>query len=110
VLRNVKPVEGRPTNRFRRPFVATAQRSEVNRPQASRQDVVTCLLYPRVFREFVGHEQAYSDTACCPPRSSSSAAAWGRTHGRYQPGKTLIIKLLTIGEPHPDSRRTVFSS
>ena len=25
-----------------------------------------------------------------------------------EPGKTLIIKLLTVGEPHPDGRRTVF--
>ena len=25
-----------------------------------------------------------------------------------EPGKTLIIKFLTIGEPHPDGTRTVF--
>ena len=25
-----------------------------------------------------------------------------------EPGKTLIIKFLTVGEPHPDGTRTVF--
>ena len=25
-----------------------------------------------------------------------------------EPGKTLIVKLLTVGEPHPDGTRTVF--
>ena len=25
-----------------------------------------------------------------------------------EPGKTLIVKFLTVGEPHPDGRRTVF--
>ena len=25
-----------------------------------------------------------------------------------EPGKTLIIKFLTVGDPHPDGRRTVF--
>ena len=25
-----------------------------------------------------------------------------------EPGKTLVIKFLTIGEPHPDGTRTVF--
>ena len=25
-----------------------------------------------------------------------------------EPGKTLVIKFLTVGEPHPDGNRTVF--
>ena len=25
-----------------------------------------------------------------------------------EPGKTLIVKFLTVGEPHPDGTRTVF--
>ena len=25
-----------------------------------------------------------------------------------EPGKTLVIKFLTVGEPHPDGTRTVF--
>ena len=52
----------------------------------------------------------YSDTsASCRRRSSSTA--WSRaTRSRVEiePGKTLIVKFLTVGEPHADGKRTVF--
>jgi pyruvate carboxylase len=111
VLRGQKPVEGRPGESLPpADFVATAEKvKKLISRDPSGQDVVTYLLYPRVFQEFVGHEQAYSDTSVLP----TPFFLYGQQPGEeltvdIEPGKTLIVKLLTIGEPHPDGRRTVF--
>ncbi|MFO0957245.1 MAG: pyruvate carboxylase [Isosphaeraceae bacterium] len=46
---------------------------------------------------------------CCPPPCSSSAPRSAPEHiVEIEPGKTLLIKLLAIGEPHEDGRRTLF--
>ena len=111
VLRGQKPVDGRPGESLPpADFVATAEKvKKLIGREPNGQDVVTYLLYPRVLQEFVGHEQAYSDTSVLP----TPFFLFGQQPGEeltvdIEPGKTLIIKLLTIGEPHPDGRRTVF--
>ena len=45
----------------------------------------------------------------CRPRSSSSAPS-RRVENlvEIEPGKTLIVKLVAVGEPHADGKRTVF--
>src|SRR5262249_51567628 len=67
------------------------------------------LLYPRVFPEFTAHQQTYSDTSVLPtpvffygmePREEVSVD--------IEPGNTLIIKVLTVGDPHGDGTRGVF--
>ena len=46
---------------------------------------------------------------CCRRRSSSTAWRMAtKSPSNLEPGKTLIIKFLTVGEPHPDGTRTVF--
>ena len=62
-----------------------------------------------MFQDYIAHQQAYSDTSVLP----TPFFLYGQQPGEelsvdIEPGKTLIIKLLTIGEPHPDGRRTVF--
>jgi pyruvate carboxylase len=111
VLRNIKPVAGRPGESLPpADFAATAEkRKKFTGRTPSGQDIVTYLLYPRVYQDFVAHEQAYSDTSVLP----TPFFLFGQQPGEeltvdIEPGKTLIIKLLTIGEPHPDGRRTVF--
>jgi pyruvate carboxylase len=74
-----------------------------------RQDVVTSLLYSKVFTEFVEHEQAYSDVGVLP----TPAFFFGLEKGEevsieIEPGKTLIVKFLTVGDPQPDGKRLVF--
>ncbi len=74
-----------------------------------RHDVISYLLYPRVFEQFARHQQRYSDTSVLP----TPAFFYGLSPGEeiavdIEPGKTLIIKFLTTGDVHPDGHRTVF--
>ena len=61
------------------------------------------------FTQFAGIRRSIPTRACCPRRSSSTA--WSRARKssvEIEPGKTLIIKFLTVGDPHPDGTRQVF--
>ncbi len=76
---------------------------------ASPRDVLSWLLYPRVFQDFASHRAAYGDMSVLP----TPAFLEGLTPGEelsveIEPGKTLVIRLLTVGEPHADGTRTVF--
>jgi pyruvate carboxylase len=75
----------------------------------TRKDVVSYLLYPKVFEEFAQHESRYSDTSHLP----TPAFFYGQQSGEeiqieIEKGKTLIVKYLTMSDPHPDGTRTVF--
>jgi pyruvate carboxylase len=111
VLRGQKPVEGRPGASLPpADFAKTAaelKKRLVREP--SRRDVVSYLVYPRVVSEFISHEEQYGDTSILPtpvffygPQSGEEMSV------EIEPGKTLIVKFLTIGDAQPDGRRTVF--
>jgi pyruvate carboxylase len=75
----------------------------------SHRDVMSYLMYPKVFTDFVKHQEKYSDLSALP----TDVFFYGQepqqeTAVDIEPGKTLIIKYLTVGDPHPDGRRTVF--
>jgi pyruvate carboxylase len=75
----------------------------------SHRDVMSYLMYPKVFTDFVKHQEKYSDLSVLP----TDVFFYGQepqqeTAVDIEPGKTLIIKYLTVGDPHPDGRRTVF--
>jgi pyruvate carboxylase len=111
VLRGRKPLRGRPGATLpAADFNVTRRQLErkLHRP-ASDQEVVTQLLYPRVFPDFVAHQQKYSDTSLLP----TPVFFYGMEPGEeisvdIEKGKTLIIKFVTVGDPHPDGRRLVF--
>ncbi len=111
ILRDTKPVKGRPGESLP-PADLKAAGSEVEKltgERATDRDIVTHLLYPRVFADFVRHVQKYSDTSGLP----TPYFLYGQMPGEeltidIEPGKTLIIKMLTVGEPHADGSRTVF--
>jgi pyruvate carboxylase len=91
-------------------FDATRHQLErqLRRP-VNDQEVVTHLLYPRVFPEFAAHQAKYSDTGVLP----TPVFFFGMQPGEevsvdIEKGKTLIIKFLTVGDPHPDGTRLVF--
>ncbi len=74
-----------------------------------RREVVSHLLYPKVFQEFARHQTAYSDTSDLP----TANFFYGQEPGEdisvdIEPGKTLIVKYLTASDPHPDGHRTVY--
>jgi pyruvate carboxylase len=75
----------------------------------SQKEVVTHLLYPRLYLPLLEHEQKYSDTSLLP----TPVFFYGMEPGEeisveIEPGKTLIIKFLTVGDPTPEGRRLVF--
>jgi pyruvate carboxylase len=111
VLRGQKPIRGRPGASLPPAnFDATArQLAQSLGISPTRRDVISYLLYPRVFEEFVAHQQAYSDTSVLP----THVFFYGQQPGEevafdIEPGKMLIVKFLTVGDPHPDGRRAVF--
>ena len=111
ILRDVKPVRGRPGASLPpADFDGTAKdlARKLSRPPSGRE-VVSYLLYPRVFDDFVRHLQDYSDTSVFPtPTFFYGLESGEETAIDIEPGKTLIIKFLTISDPHPDGHRTVF--
>jgi pyruvate carboxylase len=75
----------------------------------SDRAVVTHLLYPRVFAEFLAHLDRYSDVSVLP----TPVFFYGMEPGDevsidIEEGKTLILKFQTVGDPHLDGTRTVF--
>lgn len=111
ILRDVKPLRGRPGASLPpADFEATAALLEkkLHRTPTPR-DVVSHLLYPRVFEEYAAHESAYADTSVLPTPTFFYGQGPGEEVAvEIEAGKTLIIKFLTVGDPHPDGRRSVF--
>jgi len=111
VLRGIKAMDGRPGATLK-PADFQATRNQVEKllgRTATEQDVVTYLLYPRVFQDFIAHQQDYSDTSGLPtPVYYYGMMANEEISLEIEKGKTLIVKLITVGDAHPDGRRTVF--
>jgi pyruvate carboxylase len=111
VLRGRRPISGRPGASLPPADFAAARaavQEEVGRPVSDRE-LLSYLLYPRVFPDFAAHQARYSDTSVLP----THVFFYGMRPGEeaavdIEQGKTLIVKLLTVGEPHADGRRTVF--
>jgi pyruvate carboxylase len=81
---------------------------QVGRP-VDDQELVAYLLYPRVFPGLAAHEAKYSDTSVLPtPVFFYGMRPGEETSIDIERGKTLIVKFLTVGDPHVDGTRTVF--
>ncbi len=111
ILRGQPPVDGRPGAHL--PPVdfkhVASELSKTIGTEATAQDVQSYLMYPKVFTEFVAQREKYSDLSVLP----TDVFFYGLEPGQevaitIDQGKTLIIKYLTVGDPHPDGRRTVF--
>jgi len=77
--------------------------------EPSSREVVSSLLYPRVFEDFAKHQLEFADTSELP----TPVFFYGMEQGEeiavdIEEGKTLIIRYLATGIPHPDGRRSVF--
>jgi pyruvate carboxylase len=74
-----------------------------------RDDVLSYLLYPDVFTKFDKFQQTYSDVSVLPtPPFFYGLKSGEEITVSIESGKTLIVKFLTIGDPHPDGMRTLF--
>jgi pyruvate carboxylase len=82
--------------------------AKIHRP-ATDTDVMSYLMYPQVFLDFSKHTAAYSDTSVIPtPNFFYGLAPGQEINIEIEPGKSLIVKFLTTGEPREDGTRTVF--
>ena len=74
-----------------------------------RDDVLSYLLYPEVFLKYIKFRHAFSDVSVLPtPQFFYGMRSGDEITVEIEPGKTLVIKFLTVSEPHPDGQRTVF--
>lgn len=76
---------------------------------ATEHQLQSHLMYPKVAADFEAHLAAYSDTSVLP----TDVFFYGMKPGRemsvdIEPGKTLIVKFLTVGGADADGLRTVF--
>ncbi len=111
VLRGRPYIDGRPGaslppadfEKSRQEFAAQIQRTPTDR------ELLSYLLYPRVAPELVKHQARYSDTSVLPTPVFFHGMEPGEEISiDIERGKTLIVKFLTVGEPHQDGTRTVF--
>ena len=112
ILRGQKPVSGRPAKACRRP-ISHAKASRTGKAASvatlERATCLSYLMFPRVFTDYVAHEQKFGDTSVLPTPTVFLRPANGEEISfDIEQGKRLIIKFLTIGDPQPDGRRTVF--
>lgn len=111
ILRGAKPLADRP-GAILPPadFAAASATVEkfMGRPPTA-QDVLSYFMYPKVFADFVAREEKYADTSNVPtPIFFYGPDAGEEFAVDIEKGKTLVIKFLTVGDPHTDGRRTVF--
>lgn len=111
ILRGKPVVKGRPGESLPpADFKAAAEKVRgILKREPTNQDVVTWLLYPKVFEEFNAHLDKFSDTSGLP----TPVFFYGQAPGEeiavdIEPGKRLIVRFLTVGDPHADGQRTVF--
>jgi pyruvate carboxylase len=111
VLRGRPGIEGRPGASLPPADFARAREDLerlANRPVNDRE-LVSYLLYPRVFPELIEHHRRYSDTSVLPtPVFFHGMEPGEEVSIDIERGKTLIVKFLTVGEAHADGSRTVF--
>jgi pyruvate carboxylase len=111
VLRGRPGIEGRPGASLPPADFEAAKKDlqgKIHRPPSDR-DLISHLLYPRVFPDFAAHIARYSDTSVLPtPVFFHGMEPGEEVSIDIERGKTLIVKFLTVGEPHQDGTRTLF--
>jgi pyruvate carboxylase len=111
ILRGQAPLRGRPSANLE-PVNFPEEKSSLETKLGHtlcKDDVLSYLLYPDVFTKYDKFRQTYSDVSVLP----TPAFFYGLKSGEeitveIESGKSLIIKFLTISEPHPDGTRTLF--
>jgi len=111
ILRGGKPRRGRPGARLA-PANFDETRALIDKKTGAKPsdtDLMSYLMYPDVYTKFAKARASYGDLTVLP----TPPFFYGMNIGdeiavELEPGKTLVVKLLAVGEPHPDGQRTVF--
>jgi pyruvate carboxylase len=112
VLKGVTPMTDRP-GRALPPVDLEAVRVQVSSDMGAKtvddEDLNGYLMYPKVFLDYMGRHKTYGPVRCLP----SKTFFYGMTEGEeisaeIDPGKTLEIRLQTVGETAEDGDVRVF--
>ncbi len=111
ILRGAEPVKGRPGASL--PPVdfkqTAAEMVRFLHREPTEREVLSYALYPKVFEQFAAHQRDYSDiSGLATPVFLCGPAPGEEISVDIEEGKTLIVKFLTVGDPHPDASRNVF--
>jgi pyruvate carboxylase len=111
ILRGEQPLEGRPGDTLPPADFAAAKvhLAKLVEGEPTPQDIASHFMYPQVFEQYAAHQQQYGDTSVLPtPIFFYGMEPQEEIAVDIEPGKTLIIKFLAVGEPHADGTRGVF--
>ena len=110
ILHGKEPEEGRPGANL--PPANLEEAAQVVFEKAgskSRTDLMSYLMYPDVFLKFAAARSQFGDLEVLPtPPFFYGLGDREEVTVELEPGKTLIIRMLTVGEPRADGMRTVF--
>jgi pyruvate carboxylase len=110
VLKGAKTIEGRPGASMP-PYDWEGARREMEQlagTEVARRDVVSYALYPKVMREYMEHRALHGDTSVLPTPTFFYGLRVGEEAWiDIEPGKTLIVKLLSVGDIEADGARTL---
>ncbi|MEZ5421220.1 MAG: biotin/lipoyl-containing protein, partial [Vicinamibacterales bacterium] len=82
--------------------------AEALRREPTTDELYSHLMYPTVHTAFVKHQREFGDVSVLPtPAFFYGLAPGEEIHAEIEEGKTLIIRLVSVGAPDKDSRRTV---
>lgn len=111
LLRGAPPIEGRAGAQLAPvDFEAVkAMLAEELGREPEWTDVLSHLMYPQVFKDYTAKRTAYSNVSVLP----TPVFFYGMKTGEewtidLEEGKRLVVKFLTVGEPHKDGTRTIF--
>jgi pyruvate carboxylase len=111
ILRGQSPLKGRPGASLA-PVRFEEEQAELEKKvghPVKRDALLSYLLYPEVFLKYDKFRQTYADVAVLPtPTFFYGLRPAEEITVEIESGKTMIVKFLTISEPHPDGTRTLF--
>ncbi len=115
ILGDRKPFTGRPGAELPDADFAAARKKIVEllagepvEEEWLKRHTLSYLLYNKVYEGYAAHRRKFSDTSVLPtPNFFYGMQPGDEITIDIESGKTLFIKFLNVGQPHPDGTRTV---
>ncbi len=111
ILKGVEPITHRPGELIEPADLEAERKKAADKTGQPVDDkaLASWLLYPNVYPELARHAEEFSDTSVIPtPVFFYGLEAGQETSLEIEAGKTLIVKLVTVGKLRPDGTRDLF--
>jgi pyruvate carboxylase len=111
ILNGQTPLKGRPGARAEKIDLEDTRAEAAGKMhhEISETQLASYLMYPQVYLEFDKFARAYGDVSPVPTVSFFyGLKPYQEVPIEIEPGKTLQVKFLTVGDPDPDGMVTVF--